>query len=184
MKLFLPLLILAILLQSCDAFTDKRAVTKEEFYEMKDNVTITKVTEGQILENATPKAQKIYKKISANRDEVITFLENTEGNNKIETQKKLSQILELDSTEIDIIEKIAYYKDISKIEYDKEKQIFEAYQTIRDTTLYQENLQILHGKEKILYNYPRFNSIENKFEGIWSIVLSQKAIIRSFKKKK
>jgi hypothetical protein len=184
MKLFFSVLIFALLLQSCDAFTDKRAVTKEEFYEMKDNVTITKVTEGQILENATPKAQQIYKKIEANKDEVITFLENTEGNDNIETQKKLSQILELDSTEIEIVEKITYYQDISKIEYDKEKQIFEAYQTITDTTLYQENLQILHGKEKILYNYPNFNSTENKFDGIWSIVLSQKAIIRSFKKKK
>ncbi len=184
MKLLLPLLILFILLQSCDAFTDKRAVTKEEFYEMKDNVTITKITEGQILENATPKAQQIYKKIEANKDEVITFLENTEGNDIIETQKKLIQILDLDSAEIDIVEKIAYYQDISKIEYKTEKQIFEAYQNITDTTLYQENLQLLHGKEKILYNYPSFNSNQNKFDGIWSIVLSQKAIIRSFKKKK
>lgn len=183
MKLFFPLLILTILLQSCDAFTDKRAVTKEEFYEMKDNVTITKVTEGQILENATPKAQQIYKKIETNKDEVITFLENTEGNDRIETQKKLAQILELDSTEIEIVEKIAYYQDISKIEYETEKQIFEAYQTITDTTLYQENLQILHGKEKILYNYPNFDANQNKFDGVWSIVLSQKAIIRSFKKK-
>ena len=180
MKLFLPLLILLILLQSCDAFTDKRAVTKEEFYEMKDNVTITKVTEGQILENATPKAQQIYQKIKNKKIQTILFLEN----NKDQKQEELYQLLELDSTELDIIEKITYYKDISKIEYEKEKQIFEAYQNITDTTLYQENLQILHGKEKILYNYPSFNSTENKFEGIWSILLSQKAIIRSFKKKK
>ncbi len=180
MKLFLPLLTLLILLQSCDAFTDKRAVTKEEFYEMKDNVTITKVTEGQILENATPKAQQIYQKIKNKKTQTIVFLEN----NKEQKQEELYQLLELDSTELDIIEKITYYKDISKIEYEKEKQIFEAYQNITDTTLYQENLQILHGKEKILYNYPSFNSTENKFEGIWSILLSQKAIIRSFKKKK
>ncbi len=178
MKLFFSLLALALFLQSCDAFTDKRAVTKEEFYEMKDNVTITKVTEGQILESATPKAQQIYKKIEDKKSQIVQFLEvNKEGK-----QKELYQLLELDSTEIEIIEKITYYKDISKIKYDKEKQIFEAYQTITDTTLYQENLQILHGKEKILYNYPSFNSTENKFEGIWSIVLSQKAIIRSFKK--
>lgn len=180
MKLFFSLLALALLLQSCDAFTDKRAVTKEEFYEMKDNVTITKVTEGQILESATPKAQQIYKKIEDKKSQIVQFLEvNKEGK-----QKELYQLLELDSTEIEVIEKITYYKEISAIEYDKEKQIFEAYQNITDTTLYQENLQLLHGKEKILYNYPNFNSMENKFEGIWSIVLSQKAIIRSFKKKK
>ncbi|WP_375560598.1 hypothetical protein ACE193_23355 [Bernardetia sp. OM2101] len=178
MKLFIPFFTLLILLQSCDAFTDKRAVSAKEFYEMKDNVTITKVTEGQILENATPKAQQIYKKIKAKKEQAINALEENQN------QENLYQILELDSTEIDIIEIIDYYKDISKIEYEKEKQIFEAYQNITDTTLYQENLQLLHGKEKILYNYPNFNSDENKFDGIWSIVLSQKAIIRSFKKKK
>ena len=179
---FFSLFFLLILFQSCDAFTDKRAVTKEEFYELKDNVTITKVTEGQILENATPKAQQIYKKIQDNKDEVVTFLENTEGNDMNTTQKTLYQILKLDSTELGIIENIAYHKDISKIEYQEEKQIFEAYQTITDTTLYQENLQLLHGKEKILYNYPSFDSNQNKFDGIWSIVLSQKAIIRLFNK--
>lgn len=176
MKLFFPLLALVILLQSCDAFTDKRAVTKEEFYKLKDNVTISKVTEGQILETATPKAQQIYKKITSKKELIIAFLE-TEQN-----QKKLYQILELDSTELEIVEKIAYYKDLSKIEYESEKQIFEAYQNINDPALYQENLQILHGKEKILYNYPSFNSTENKFDGIWSIVLSQKEVIRIFNK--
>ncbi len=179
MKLFFPLLILLILLQSCDAFTDKRAVSKEEFYELKDNVTITKVTEGQILENATPKAQNIYKKIKNKKEVVIEFLESNNDN-----QNKLYQLLELDSSEIEIIEEISFYKDASKINYDEEKQIFEAYQNIEDTTFYQENLQLLHGKEKILYNYPSFNSTENKFEGIWSILLSQKAVIRSLKKKK
>lgn len=177
---FLPLLFLLILLQSCDAFTDKRAVSKEEFYEMKDNVTITKITEGQILENATPKAQQIYKKIKNKKEQTIAFLSNKEQEN----QTELYQLLELDSSEIDILEKIDYYKEISEIEYDKEKQIFQAYQTITDTTLYQENLQLLQGKEKILYNYPSFDSNQNKFDGIWSIVLSQKEIIRSFKKKK
>jgi hypothetical protein len=183
MKLFLPILFLLILFQSCDAFTDKRAVTKEEFYEMKDNVTIKKITEGQILENATPKAQQIYQKIKNKKAQTVEFLIVNNEQTK-ETQEKLYQLLKLDSTELDIIEEIAYYKDISKIEYEKEKQIFEAYQNITDTTFYKENLQLLHGKEKILYNYPSFNSEENKFDGIWSIVLSQKAIIRSFKKKK
>lgn len=180
MKLFLSLFILLVLFQSCDAFTDKRAVSAKEFYEMKDNVTITKVTEGQILENATPKAQQIYQKIKNKKLETIVFLDI----NQDKKQTELYQLLELDSTELNIIEEIAYYKDISKIEYEKEKQIFEAYQNITDTTFYQENLQLLHGKEKILYNYPNFDSKENKFDGIWSIVLSQKSVIRSFKKKK
>jgi 4-alpha-glucanotransferase len=175
---FLPLLFLLILLQSCDAFTDKRAVSAKEFYELKDNVTITKVTEGQILENATPKAQQIYQKIKNKKEQIRAFLETNK------TQEELYQLLELDSIELNIVEKIAYYKEVSKIEYEEEKQIFEAYQNITDTTLYQQNLQLLHGKEKILYNYPNFDSKENKFDGIWSIVLSQKAIIRSFKKKK
>ena len=181
MKLFFPFLIFAISLQSCDAFTDKRAVTKEEFYELKDNVTIKKITEGQILEVATPKAQQIYKKIKNKKEQTLLFLEN--DNNK-DNNQKLYQLLELDSSELNIIEKINYYKDISKIEYEEEKQIFEAYQNIEDTTFYQENLQLLHGKEKILYNYPNYNSKEKRFDGIWSIVLSQKAIIRSFQKKK
>ncbi len=175
---FFYFFVFLILFQSCDAFTDKRAVTKEEFYEMKDNVTITKVTEGQILEVATPKAQKIYQKIKNKKIETIDFLKQTQN------QQKLYQFLELDSTEIDIIEKITYHKDISKIEYKKEKQIFEAYQNITDTTLFQENLQLLHGKEKILYNYPNFDAKANKFDGIWSILLKQKQIIRSLKKKK
>ncbi|AFM06154.1 hypothetical protein Fleli_3849 [Bernardetia litoralis DSM 6794] len=174
---FLPLLFLIILLQGCDAFTDKRAVSAKEFYELKDNVTITKVTEGQILENATPKAQRVYQKIANKKQEAIEFL-NTHQDN----QNQLYQILELDSSEIDIIEKIAYYKDNSKIEYEKEKQIFEAYQNIEDTTLYQENLQLLQGKEKILYNYPNFDSDKNKFDGMWSILLKQKPIIRSLNK--
>ena len=180
MKLFLPLLFLLILLQSCDAFTEKRVVTKEKFYELKDNVTIKKVTEGQILENATPKAQQIYKKIKNKKEQTTAFLET----NKNKSQEKLYTLLELDSIELYVIEKIAYYKASSEIEYKEEKQIFEAYQNITDTMLYQENLQILHGKEKILYSYPNFDSKENKFDGIWSIVLSQKAIIRSIKKKK
>ncbi|WP_338766105.1 hypothetical protein WAF17_03080 [Bernardetia sp. ABR2-2B] len=176
---FLPLLFLLILLQSCDAFTDKRAVSAKEFYEMKDNVTITKVTEGQILESATPKAQKIHEKIEAKENEAILFLENNPTK-----QEEFFELVGLDSTEIELIEKIAFRKDVSETEYEKEKQIFEAYQNITDPSLYQENLQILHGKEKILYNYPSFDTKNTKFGGIWSIILSQKKIIRSFKKEK
>ena len=165
MKFLLPLLFLLILLQSCDAFTEKRAVSAKEFYELKDNVTITKVTEGQILEKITPIAQHIYLKIATKKEEVIQFLE------KNPNQKEVYQFLNLDSTELAITEKIAYYKNTSEIEYDAEKQIFEAYQTIEDTLLYQQNLQILHGKNKVLYNYPNFNSKENIEFSLFSLRL-------------
>ena len=179
MRFYLPLLAVLLFLQSCDAFTDKRAVTKEEFYELKDNVTITKISEGKILEEATPKAQEIYQKIEAKKNEVISFLENTPAK-----QQELFNLLELDSTQAELVEKIAYRKNIAENEYDKEKQIFEAYQSVTDPSLYQENLQILHGKEKILYSYPNFDTENQKLGGVWSIILSQKKVIRSFKKEK
>ncbi|WP_291726222.1 hypothetical protein [Bernardetia sp.] len=179
MKSYLPLFAILLFLQSCDAFTDQRAVTKEEFYELKDNVTITKVSEGKILEEATPKAQEIYKKIESKKVEIISFLENNPSK-----QQELFQLIGLDSTQAELIEKIAYRKTASEAEYEKEKQIFKAYQNITDPTLYQENLQILHGKEKILYSYPNFDTESQKLGGVWSIILSQKEIIRSFKKEK
>ena len=156
--------LLLIHLTACDEI--KKRQNSKALQEEARNRKLKRVTKGQIQEAALWEGKQISEKLQD------IFLAQQPDSSQLDCE--IAKNLQLKN---DVLIKHTLYCQKSALMSAKEMQIWEAYQYNQNTQPLQlgENLQKLN-EDEFLFTVPLMH--QNKFSGMWVIVLSKRAIVQ------
>lgn len=159
--------ILFLLLFACQEKTER--TQNEAFRTERQNRTIKRLTDSQIVEFAFEKGKEVGENLNRILLEKI-------GSNPKNFDCKNTFAIQIDSARFPYIQKASFICDPKTPMNDTEKQIWDAYQyNLNIRAANSENIQKI-GKTELLYTLPL--QINEQFLGMWSITLSRKELVK------